>query len=143
MCVEIKTLQGQVKRLHEVDGLRQDRVAMVAKVVPYVATELVCSDEMGFLAARLVKTALIHGRCSTFEEVASLKEPFELEKMSDHRPLLKREFNQAGDNLATASYPFLEEAIVDPYALLEVLLSENPKSLRSKSPPSQSRSKPS
>ncbi|GJR48384.1 hypothetical protein Tco_1316487 [Tanacetum coccineum] len=57
--------------------------------------ELVCSGEIGFLVARLVKTAIIH------------------------------------------------EATADPYAPLEVLLSKKPKSLRAKSAPSQSKSKPS
>ncbi|GJY62636.1 hypothetical protein Tco_0464096, partial [Tanacetum coccineum] len=51
--------------------------------------------------------------------------------------------SKPGDNLATASYPFLTEAIADPYAPLEVLLSKKLKSLRSKSALSQLRSKPS
>ncbi|GJZ10624.1 hypothetical protein Tco_0545383 [Tanacetum coccineum] len=86
---KIKTLQGQVEKLHG--------VCVGAKVVPHVGMELVRSDEMGLLIARLVKTAIIH------------------------------------------------EATVDPYAPLEVLLSNKPKSLRAKSDPShsQSKSKPS
>ncbi|GJZ15888.1 hypothetical protein Tco_0551565 [Tanacetum coccineum] len=77
-------------------------------------------------------------------EVAQVKlEPFKLEKMPGHRPFLKKEFDQAGDNVATASYPFLAKVIADPYAPLEVLLSKKPKSLRAKSTPSQSKSKPS
>ncbi|GJV52926.1 hypothetical protein Tco_1448667 [Tanacetum coccineum] len=95
--------------------LRQDRVAVVAKVVPHVAMELVHSDKMGLLVARLTKIALFHGRCSALEEVAALKEPFELEKMHGYCPLSKKEFDQASDNLATASYPFLAEIIADPY----------------------------
>ncbi|GJZ69770.1 hypothetical protein Tco_0633320 [Tanacetum coccineum] len=111
---QVEKLHGEYSRL-EIDGLKQDRVAVVAKVVPHVGMELVRSDEMGLLVARLVKTAIIH------------------------------EFDQAGDNVATASYPFLAEATADPYAPLEVLLSNKPKSLRAKSAPShsQSKSKPS
>ncbi|GJX44234.1 hypothetical protein Tco_0260910 [Tanacetum coccineum] len=60
-----------------------------------------------------------------------------------YRPFSKKEFDQAGDNVATASYPFLAEAIADPYAPLEVLLSKKPRSLHAKSAPSQSKSKPS
>ncbi|GJT60912.1 hypothetical protein Tco_1004445 [Tanacetum coccineum] len=55
-----------------------------------------------------------------------------------------------GNDLATASYPFLAKATADPYAPLEVLLSKKPKSLHAsssnvKSAPShpQSKSKPS
>ncbi|GJW05433.1 hypothetical protein Tco_1564289 [Tanacetum coccineum] len=111
--------------------------------VPHVAIELVCSDKMGLFVARLVKIALVHGRCSAFEEVATLKEPFEIEKMLGYRPFSKKEFDQASDNVATASYPFFTKATADPYAPLEVLLPKRPKSLRSKSAPSQSKSKPS
>ncbi|GKE30553.1 hypothetical protein Tco_1445937 [Tanacetum coccineum] len=80
-------------------------------------------------------------RCITFKEVAALKEPFDLEKIPGYRPSSKKEFNQVGDDLATASYPFISEAIVDPYASLEELLSKKPKSLRSK--PTSSNLKPS
>ncbi|GJY40035.1 hypothetical protein Tco_0427305 [Tanacetum coccineum] len=75
-------------------------------------------------------------RFSNHKEVAALKDPFELAKMPGYRPLSKKE-DQAGDNLATASYPFLMEAIVNPYAPLEVLLSKKPKSLRTKAAPSR------
>nr|GEZ61240.1 hypothetical protein [Tanacetum cinerariifolium] len=49
-----------------------------------------------------------------------------------------KEFDQAGDNLATASYPFQAEAIADPYAPLEVLLSKKSKSLHAKPAPLKS-----
>ncbi|GJZ13535.1 hypothetical protein Tco_0548765, partial [Tanacetum coccineum] len=121
----------------------KDKSAVVVKVVPHVAKELVCSDEMGLVVARLVKTASVHGRCSTFEEAASLKEPFKLEKMPGYGPFSKIEFDQASDNVATASYPFLTEATTNLYASSEVLLSKRPMSLHSKSAPSQLKSKPS
>ncbi|GJW64968.1 ribonuclease H-like domain-containing protein, partial [Tanacetum coccineum] len=138
-------LQAEIKFLHgqEIDGLKQDRATVVAKVVPYVAIDLVRSDKMGLLVARLVKTALVHFRCSAFEEVAALKELFELEKMPGYRPFSKKEFDHVGDNVASASYPFLINATVDAYAPLEVLLSKNPMSFLSNSAPSQSKSKPS
>nr|GEU42206.1 retrovirus-related Pol polyprotein from transposon TNT 1-94 [Tanacetum cinerariifolium] len=116
----------------------QERAMGVAKVVSYVAIELVRSDEMGLLIARLFKAAIIHGRCKTFEEVAALKEPFELEKIPNYRPFSKKEFDQAGDNVATASYPFLTETNTNPYAPLDILLYKKPKSLRVKSAPSHS-----
>ncbi|GKE17289.1 hypothetical protein Tco_1424866, partial [Tanacetum coccineum] len=55
----------------EIDMLRQDRVAIVSKVVPDAAMKLVHGDEMGVLVARLVRAAIIYGRCMAFEEVAS------------------------------------------------------------------------
>nr|GFA71357.1 hypothetical protein [Tanacetum cinerariifolium] len=104
--------KSKTELLQEIDRLKHDRATMVVKVVPHVAMELVRSDEMGLLVARLVKMANVHHRCTAFEEVASLKEPFELEKMHGYRPLLKKEFNQAGDNEATTSYPFWQRLLL-------------------------------
>nr|GEW80724.1 hypothetical protein [Tanacetum cinerariifolium] len=160
MRVKFKTLQGQVDMLYgrrlefererlktletqliqEVNGLRQDRAAIVVKVVPHVATKLVPSDEMGLLVICLSKAAFLYGRCTALEEVAALKEPFELEKMPGYCPLSKKEFDRAGYDLANASYPFLAEVTTNPYAPLEVLLSKKPKSLRAK--PISLKSKP-
>ncbi|GJR98623.1 hypothetical protein Tco_0270797 [Tanacetum coccineum] len=121
MRSEIETLQGQVDRLH--------------------ATELVRSDETGLIVAKLVKAAMFHGRCMAFEEVAALKEPFVLEKMSGYRSSSKKEFDQVGDDLATISYPFITKVVVDPYAIVEQLLLKKPKSLFTK--PASSHCKPS
>ncbi|GJV82878.1 hypothetical protein Tco_1522776 [Tanacetum coccineum] len=123
MHSEIETLQGQVNGLHneydrllleerkwanyEKTILRQDRAAIVSKVVPDAAMKLVHSDEMGVLVARIVRAAIIHGRCTTFKEVAKLKEPFVLEKMPDYRTSSKDEYDRAGEDMANASYPFL------------------------------------
>ncbi|GJV24047.1 hypothetical protein Tco_1376742 [Tanacetum coccineum] len=125
---ERERLKGsETQLLQEIDKLRQDRTVLVTKVIPPVATKLIRSDEVGLLAARLVKVAIFRGRCTTFEEVATLKEPFTLEKMLGYRSSYEKEFNQAGDELATASYPFISEAPADPYASLEELLSKKPK----------------
>ncbi|GJX62112.1 hypothetical protein Tco_0295012 [Tanacetum coccineum] len=97
---------SETQLLQEIDGLKQDRVAVVSKVVPHVAMRLVRRDKIGLLIAWLIKTSLVHGRCAAFEEVANVKEPIELTKMLGYRPFSKKEFDQAGDNLATASYPF-------------------------------------
>ncbi|GJY04947.1 hypothetical protein Tco_0370887 [Tanacetum coccineum] len=95
---------SKTQLLQEIDGLRQDKAAVVSKVGPYVAMKL----------------------------VATLKEPFDLEKMHGYRSSSKKEFDQASDDLATASYPFIAEATADPYASLKKLLSKKPKSLRTK-----------
>ncbi|GKC36614.1 hypothetical protein Tco_1048998, partial [Tanacetum coccineum] len=130
---------SEVHLLQEINSLRQDRVVVVSKVVPHVAMEIVRSDEMGLLVTRLVKVAMFRGWCTAFEEVADLKEPFILEKMPGYRPSFGKEFNQAGDDLAIASYPFIAEATVDPYATVEQLLSKKPRSLQTKLAPSYSK----
>ncbi|GJU44618.1 hypothetical protein Tco_1201884 [Tanacetum coccineum] len=61
-----------------------------------------------------------------FEEVAVMEEPFVLEKMLSYQPSLKEEYDQAGDALANASYPFLTEYVANLYASLEQLLSKKP-----------------
>ncbi|GKC07168.1 hypothetical protein Tco_0998778 [Tanacetum coccineum] len=142
MRAEIETLQGQVDGLHseynklvleekewinyEQTILKQDRAIVVSKVVPDVATKLICSDEIGFLIAKHVKVAMFQGRCVAFKEVSSLKEPFILAKMLGYRSSSKKEFDRASDGLANASYPFLAKVAADPYASVEQLLSKNP-----------------
>ncbi|GKF18995.1 hypothetical protein Tco_0067633, partial [Tanacetum coccineum] len=126
MRAEIKVLKGQVDGLHsnesererlkcveiqllqEIDSLKQDRAVVVSKVIPDVSMKLVRCDDL---------------------EVAAIKEPFVLEKMSGYRPLSKEEYDQAGDALANASYPFLAKYVINPYASLEQLLSKKPLSL--------------
>ncbi|GJS14877.1 hypothetical protein Tco_0409349 [Tanacetum coccineum] len=135
---EIETLQGHVDGLHiectrlEMDALKQDMASVVAKVVPDASTKLIRSDEMGMLVANLVKASIIYGRCAAFKEVAKPKEPFIMEKMAGYRPFSKQVYDQAGDDLVNASYPFLSKYVNDPYASLEQLLSKKPESLRSK-----------
>ncbi|GJV13640.1 hypothetical protein Tco_1355181 [Tanacetum coccineum] len=101
---------------------RKYRAVVVSNVVPHIATKLVLSDEMGLLVTRLFKAAMFYGRCIAFEEVTNLKEPFILEKMPCYHPSFGKEFDQASDDLATASYPFIAEATADPHATMEQLL---------------------
>ncbi|GKC05859.1 hypothetical protein Tco_0997469 [Tanacetum coccineum] len=84
---------SKIQVLQEIDSLRQDKAAIVSKVVPDIAMKLIHSDEMGVLVSRLVRVVIIHGRCTTFKEVAKLKEPFVLEKMPDYRTSLKDEYD--------------------------------------------------
>ncbi|GKB44674.1 hypothetical protein Tco_0889616 [Tanacetum coccineum] len=91
----------------------------VIKHIP-IGVELAHSDEMGRYVAQLVKATIIHGRCTAFEEVATLKEPFELTKMSGYCPFSKKDYAKAGNDLASAEYSFLAEATSYPYASIEV-----------------------
>nr|GEW04942.1 hypothetical protein [Tanacetum cinerariifolium] len=151
MGTEIETLHGRVDGLYnectrlrerETQALRDSIFArdgcvkaglVVAKVVPDAATKLIRSDEMGMLVVKLVKASIIYGRCAAFEEVAKLKDPFVMEKMDGYRPSSKQKYDQHGDDLTNASYPFLSKYVNDPYASLEQLLSKKLESLRSKS----------
>ncbi|GKA04744.1 hypothetical protein Tco_0683864 [Tanacetum coccineum] len=132
---EIKTLEVQVNGLHneygrllieerkwEIDMLRQDRATIVSKVVPDAAMKLVYRDEMGVLVARLVRAAIIHGRCTAFKEIAKLNEPFVLKKMSGYCMSSKDEYDRAREDMANASFPFLSEFTSNPYASVEQLL---------------------
>ncbi|GJW08134.1 hypothetical protein Tco_1570557, partial [Tanacetum coccineum] len=78
------------------------------------------------------ETSKPKGRCAAFEEVAKLKDPFVMEKMAGYHPSSKQEYDQAGDDLVNASYPFFSKYINDPYDSLEQLFSKKPESLRSK-----------
>ncbi|GKC37094.1 hypothetical protein Tco_1049478, partial [Tanacetum coccineum] len=113
----------------EIDNLKQDKVAVISKVISNAAMKLVRSDDLGVLIAKLVRASIIYGRCQAFEEVAVIKEPFVLEKMSGYRPSSKEEYDQAGDALANASYPFLAKYVINPYVSLEQVLSNKPPSL--------------
>ncbi|GJS91672.1 hypothetical protein Tco_0774308 [Tanacetum coccineum] len=113
----------------EVDSLRHDRAVVALRVILDAVMKLIHSDEMGVLIARLVKASIIYGRCTAFEEVAELKKPFVLEEMSGYCPSSKKEYDQAGNDLANASYPFLAELTADPHAYVEQLLSKKPQLL--------------
>ncbi|GKC95209.1 hypothetical protein Tco_1160651 [Tanacetum coccineum] len=110
---------SEIQVLQEIDRLRQDRAAIISKVVPNAGMKIIHSDEMGVLVARLVRVTIIHCRCTAFEKVAKLKEYFVLENMPDYRTSLKDEYDRAREDMANASYPFLSELTSNPYASME------------------------
>nr|GEX44097.1 hypothetical protein [Tanacetum cinerariifolium] len=63
-------------------------------------------------------------------EVADMKDPFDLLKVKGYRPSYKKEHTQAGNKLATATFPWLTEFVADPSATIEVLLSKKPPALQ-------------
>ncbi|GJX14299.1 hypothetical protein Tco_0206057 [Tanacetum coccineum] len=91
----------------EIDSFKEDRAIVVSKVIPDATMKLVHSDDLHVLIAKLVRSSIIYDRCQAFKEVVAMKEPFVLEKMAGYRPSSKEEYDQAGDALANASYPFL------------------------------------
>nr|GEV25891.1 RNA-directed DNA polymerase, eukaryota [Tanacetum cinerariifolium] len=70
----------EVSLRREVKELKQDRRDVVSKVVPYATIELVHSDELGRLVGKLVSSAITYRRCRAYEQVAVMKESFELSK---------------------------------------------------------------
>ncbi|GJS14621.1 hypothetical protein Tco_0409093 [Tanacetum coccineum] len=90
----------------EIEKLRQDRRDVVSKVVPYAAMELVHSDELGRLVGKLVSFAITYGHCRAYEQVAAMREPFDLSKF-----------------------------VVDATALIDALLSKKPPNLQKPAPP--------
>ncbi|GJS48895.1 hypothetical protein Tco_0599016 [Tanacetum coccineum] len=100
---KIVTLQGEV----------------LSKVVPYVATKLVQSDDMGKLVAKIVNASIFYGRCHTFEEIAKMKEPLDITKVKGYRTSYKQAHTKAGNVLATATFPYLVDVVADPHAYVE------------------------
>ncbi|GKC79353.1 ribonuclease H-like domain-containing protein [Tanacetum coccineum] len=119
---------------NEVDDVKRDRMEVVSKVVPYAAMELVHSDDLGSLVGRLVSSAIFYGRCKALEQVAGMKEPFDLSKVKGYRPSYKKEHDQASNDLATATFPWLSKFVADPSAPVEVLLSKKPLSIQRPAP---------
>ncbi|GJS26004.1 hypothetical protein Tco_0486624 [Tanacetum coccineum] len=118
----------------EVDDVRWDRMEVISKVVPYAAMELIYGDDLGSLAGKLVTSAIVYGRCKAFEQVATMKEPFDLKKVKGYRSSYKKEHNQAGNDLAITTFPWLLEFVADPSTPVEVLLSKKPPSIQKPAP---------
>ncbi|GJZ85163.1 hypothetical protein Tco_0650502 [Tanacetum coccineum] len=70
----------------EIEEVKHDRREVVSKVVPYACMELLHSDELGRLVGKLVSSAITFGRCRAYEQVARMKEPFDLSKVKGYRP---------------------------------------------------------
>ncbi|GJW78848.1 hypothetical protein Tco_0140530 [Tanacetum coccineum] len=113
---------------------RFDRKDVVSKVVPYAAMELVHSDELGRLVGTLVSSAITYGRCRAYEQVAAMKEPFDLSKAKGYRSSYTKENTQASNDFATTTFPWLDNLIADAAALIEALLSKKPPTLQKPAP---------
>nr|GEW56918.1 putative reverse transcriptase domain-containing protein [Tanacetum cinerariifolium] len=112
----------------EVESVKGDREEVVLKMLPYVAMELVHSDEMAMLVGKLISSAIFYGRCVALEEFADMKEPFELANVKGYRPFYKKEHTTTGNELVTANFPFLSEVVANLFASIKALLSKKPTS---------------
>ncbi|GJR38507.1 hypothetical protein Tco_1214191 [Tanacetum coccineum] len=120
----------EVSLRKEVEELKQDRREVVSKVVPYAAMELVYSDDMVSLVGRFVSSVILYGRCRAYDQVADMKEPFDLSKVKGYRSSYKNDHTQARNDFSTATFPWLDEFVADPSTPIEVLLSKKPPSLQ-------------
>ncbi|GJW28483.1 hypothetical protein Tco_0045358 [Tanacetum coccineum] len=118
----------------EVEDVKHDMAEVVSKVVLYISMELVHNDELGMLVGKLVSSLVFYDRCAAFEEVAKMKEPFDLTKVKGYRPSYRKEHTKAGNDLATATFPFQYEVVADPSASVEALLSKKPPTLQRPTP---------
>ncbi|GJS18290.1 hypothetical protein Tco_1141026 [Tanacetum coccineum] len=142
LLVEVAFLEAEKARLEafeaslhqEVEDVKRDREEVVSKVVPYIAMELVHSNELGMRVGKLVSFVVFYWRCATFVEVAEMKEPFDLTKVKGYRPLYKKEHAKAGNDLAAVTFPFLSEIVADPSASVEALLLKKPPTLQHLTP---------
>ncbi|GJR76925.1 hypothetical protein Tco_0089290 [Tanacetum coccineum] len=118
----------------EVEELKQDRRDVVSKVISYAALELVHSDELGRLVGTLVSSTITYGRCRAYEQVAAMKEPFDLSKAKGYHTLYKKDHTQASNDFATATFLWLDEFVADSVAPIEALLLKNPPTLQKPAP---------
>nr|GEV86810.1 hypothetical protein [Tanacetum cinerariifolium] len=79
-------------------------------------------------------STILYGRCRAYEQVADIKEPFDLSKVKGYRSSYKKDHTQASNDLATATFPWLDEFVADPLAPIEALLSKKPPSIQRPAP---------
>ncbi|GKC35430.1 hypothetical protein Tco_1047814 [Tanacetum coccineum] len=96
----------EVSLRNEVDNVKRDKMEVVLKFVPYATMELIHNDDLGSLVGRLVSSTIFYEMCKAFEQVAGMKEPFDLLKVKGYRTSYKKDPNQAGNDLATATFPW-------------------------------------
>nr|GEV78459.1 hypothetical protein [Tanacetum cinerariifolium] len=80
----------------------------------------------GRLVRKLVSLAITFGRCRAYEQVARMKEPFNLSKVNGYRLSYEKENTQANNDLATATFSWLNEYVADASAFVKALLSKKP-----------------
>ncbi|GJV27895.1 hypothetical protein Tco_1384343 [Tanacetum coccineum] len=117
----------------EIKEVKHDKREVVYKVVPYACMELLHSDELGRLVRKLVSLAITFGSCRAYEQVARIarmNEPFDLSKVKGYCPSYEKEHTQASNDLATATFSWLNEYVADASASVEALLSKKPPTLQ-------------
>ncbi|GJX37981.1 hypothetical protein Tco_0251284 [Tanacetum coccineum] len=128
----LEAVEASLRR--KVEELKQDRRDVALKVIPYAAIELVYSNDLGRLVDTLLSSAITYGRCRAYEQVAAMKEPFDLSKAKGYRSSYKKEHTQASNDFSTTTFPWLDEFIADAAAPIEALLSKKPPTIQKPAP---------
>nr|GEZ01694.1 hypothetical protein [Tanacetum cinerariifolium] len=79
-------------------------------------------DDICSLIGKLVSSVIVYERCRSFEQVSGMKEPFDLSKVKGYRSSYKKDHTQASNDLATATFPWLDEFVANLSAFIEALL---------------------
>nr|GEU31948.1 probable xyloglucan endotransglucosylase/hydrolase protein 30 [Tanacetum cinerariifolium] len=124
----------EVSLHREVEELKQDRRDVVSMVIPYAVIELVHSNELGRFVGKLVSSAITYRRCRASEQVAAIKEPFELSKVKGYRSSYQKDHTQASNDFTTAMFPWLDEFVADATVLIKTMLLKNPPMLQKPAP---------
>nr|GEX59781.1 hypothetical protein [Tanacetum cinerariifolium] len=137
LAAEAKEHKGNLDRLmlesqkwSSYQEVKHDRREVVSKVAPYACMELFHSGKLDRLVGKLVSSAITFGRCRAYEQVARMKEPFDLSKVKGHHPSYEKEHTQASNDLATVIFSWLNEYVADASASMEALLSKKPLTLQ-------------
>ncbi|GJV25400.1 hypothetical protein Tco_1378095 [Tanacetum coccineum] len=109
-------------------GYQQSHSTLESNVTSLEAEK--ASDDMGSLIGRLVSSAILYERCRAYEQVANMKDPFDLLKVKGYRSSYKKDHTQASNDFAIATFPWFDEFVADPLAPIKVLLSKKPPSLQ-------------
>nr|GEU72579.1 hypothetical protein [Tanacetum cinerariifolium] len=117
----------EVSLRKEVKEIKHDRREVVLKFILYAAIELIH-------LIRLVSSLILYRRCRAYEQVVDMKEPFDLSKVKGYRSFYKKDHTQASNDVATITFPWLDECVADPPAPIEALLSKKAPSLQRPSP---------
>ncbi|GKA03567.1 hypothetical protein Tco_0676348 [Tanacetum coccineum] len=102
---------------HKWDGYQVSLLALKSKVASLEAEK-----------------AKLESRCHAFKEVAKMKEPFDITKVKGYRYSYKQEHTKTGNDLATATFPYLADVVTDPHAPVKVLLSKKTQILQCSTP---------
>nr|GEU48612.1 putative reverse transcriptase domain, ribonuclease H-like domain protein [Tanacetum cinerariifolium] len=110
----------------KIEEVKHDKREVVSMVVPYACMELLHNDELGRLVGKLVSSAITFSRCMAYDQVARMKEPFNLSKVKGYRSSYENVHTQANNDLSTATFSLLNEYVADASASVEALLSKKP-----------------
>nr|GEX38778.1 hypothetical protein [Tanacetum cinerariifolium] len=116
----IKKLRGEFDVIKDREEARQEECEELHKVsldimilesqkwIGYQQSLLTLDSKVTSLEAkkaRLLSSAILYGRSRAYEQVADMKEPFDLSNVKGYFSSYKKDHTQASNNLATTTFP--------------------------------------